>query len=240
MTMNKIVAVLVVAGAMLCMTNPIALAQSFTTGFTFTLPETFPLHNVYVGARQDATGFEDVLLPGNPTLDASGITPAGFDVPVGDSAFNLNSLFDFPVDSWAVVGLFTDAGVDHVVMATNADLTGVPLEPPLIPLSFDEDLMITSLTTGMGLIAEGGIVETLGDNEFMSPFDETAQLFFFSDGQPIPGSSVTANAFGVAIPEPSTVLLLGAGFLGLLGYGWWQRGQRQRGRSHACSAQGLL
>jgi len=231
--MKKIVAVLLVSGTILCTTNHIALAaDSFTTGFTFTLPETFPLHNVYVGVQQGATGFEDVLLPGNPTIDVSGITPAGFDVPVGNSSFDLNSLFDVPADRWAVVGLFTDAGgVDHVVMATNADLTGVPLNFPLIPLGFDEDLMITSLTTGVGLISlGGGIVETLGDNGFMRPFGETAQLFFFSDGQPIPDSSATANAFGVpgvqqAIPGPSAVLLLGAGFLGLLGYGRRRRKQ---------------
>jgi len=230
--MKKIVVVLLVFGAIFSMTNHIAIAaDSFTTGFTFTLPDTFPLHSVYVGVQQGAISFEDVLLPGNPTIDASGITPAGFAVPVGNSSFDLNSLFDVPADRWAVVGLFTDAGgADHVVMATNADLTGVPLEPPLIPVGFDEDLMITSLATGVGLISEGGgIVETLGENGFMRPFGETAQLFFFSNGQPIPDSSVTANAFGVpvqqAIPGPSAVLLLGAGFLGLLGYGRRRRKQ---------------
>jgi len=206
---------------------------SFTTGFTFTLPDRFPLHNVYVGVQQDGTGFNDVLLPGNPTMDdASVITPHGFDVPVGNSSFDLNSLLGIPADRWAVVGLFTRDGVDHVVMATNADLTGVPLEPPLIPLGFDEDLMITSLTTGQKLLDVLGataIVDNLGTNGFMRPFGESAQLFFFSNGQPIPGSSVTANAFGVpvqqAIPGPSAVLLLGAGFLGLLGYGRRRRKQ---------------
>lgn len=206
--MRRWIGILGISGLLLGLANP-AGAISFTTGFTFDLPETYPLHNVYVGVRQSSTGAEDALLPGAPTLVGGNITPAGFDVPVGTSSFALDSLLGVEADLWAVAGLFTDAGgTDHVVLATNADLTGVPLSTPLSnPLGFSEADVITWLTTGQFADGEsrgviGGIVERLGVNGYMRPFGETAQLFFFSDGQPIPDSAVTARPFGV-VPLPA-------------------------------------
>ena len=61
-------------------------------------------------------------------------------------------------------------------------------------------------------IKKGGMLNTLmsGDESALADFENADQ-----DLQEINTAS--------AIPEPSTILLLGTGLLGLLGYGWRQR-----------------
>jgi len=240
--MKKIlVALIVVTGVALFMAD-YAGADSFTTGFTFTLPEPYPLHHVYVGTRGSGfqEGFEDILLPAGAAFDGGNISPAGFDVPTGSSSFDLVTFLlsqgmgaPNPSTHWAVAGLWTDgAGVDHVVLGTNADLTGVPLSTPLAPLLGGEAGVIAWLKSGQfgpeGLGVWGGVVERLNSNGYMRPFGETAQLFFFSNGQIIQGASVTANAFGQpieenVIPEPGTLMLFGSGALSMMGYAFQRR-----------------
>lgn len=249
--MRKIaVAMILVAGVMLLMASS-AVADSYTTGFTFHLPEMFPLHNVYVVTQGagDQESYVDIFLPPGTTIPPEGITPAGFSVPTGDSAIDLDPLFlslgigaPDPSVNWALAGLWTnESGEDHVVLGTNADLTGVPLLDVLTGhgIFATEDAIKDWMTSGQvgpeGAGIWGGIGTALRMNGYMRPFGETAQLYFFSNGQAIPGGTAAANLLGTPagggneggsqIPEPGTLMLFSSGVFSLMGYAWRRRRQ---------------
>jgi hypothetical protein len=203
-----------------------------TTGFTFNVPSGFPLHNVYM-----LTNGNGLMAPTTAVTSSTGslgggayITPAGFSVPIGASAFNLapfpsTGAFNPSPTSWAVVGVYTDGSdVDHLVLGTNANLTGVD-GPSLLPsdAGTNESIIISQLEAGLTGAGEGeGLVTNMAPDlqseGYMLPFGQTAQLFFFSGGAAIPGATVTANAVGVPItPEPASLSVLALGAAALLG-----------------------
>jgi hypothetical protein len=204
------------------------------TGFTFHLdPGEAPLHNVYVFTWKSTGNFltSDILVDGGGAVVAPGnyMTPAGFSVPGGDSQFNLSGTSGlFPEttipDVFVVMGLETDQNnQEHLVLGTNQDLTGVNLFTIFHNfLGAGETDFVDWLKTGfLGAGEETGLVAffipRLENLNYGQNLGQSAQLFYFSNGQPLEGATVTANAYGepytaTAVPVPSAA---GLGLFGL-------------------------
>jgi len=222
------VAVLLAVG-LLCASEHVATAAS-TTGYTFNLPQGTTLEHVYVGVADGSLNpLIDVLATPGTTLTNAGanISPAGFSVASGMSSFNLTDLFQGlgsvsaanPPTQWAVIALVNDSGVDHIVYGTSQNLLGVDVGTPIIggcSGGCTEQTLVTTLQTGatgpqdLGLLYR--MIQPMARNGYMLPFNQTAQLFFFSGGAPL-GGSVTANAFGQPVPEPTIGLMILAGLV---------------------------
>lgn len=209
-----------------------------TTGFKFHLePGEAPLHNVYVFMWDNtssnwATEYltSSIYSVSNTVpIAPNNINPPGFPVPTGDSQIDLVGVAGSNADKnvFAMIGLETDPNnQDHVVLATNADLTNVNLFTVLPnDLGISENDYATWLKTGfLGAGEETGLLAnfdiSLIKGGYGQALGQSAQLFYFSSGQKLEGATVTANDFGVpvgnTVPEPASLAALAIGSLAIL------------------------
>jgi hypothetical protein len=206
--------------------STLVFADTTNTGFNFTLSNGATLHNVYILAS-GAGGPNMMVTPGFSIVNNNtDLSPAGFTVGTGTTSVNLVQFSNLNTPTeWAMIGLTTISGTDHVVLATNADLTNKDLLPIVEGINpFTEDQLVGWLQNGtlsdsFGLFR---VLDGLRDNGYMTAFGSTAQIFYFSQGTALEGSSVQADALGTtgggggtSVPEPASVGLLASGLAGL-------------------------
>jgi len=200
-----------------------------TTGFTFDLPVGDTLTNAYVATASAANAaiITDYLLPSGSALINSdhNLSPAGFTVPGGDTAYNLVPVIGTTTGDnfFGVVALYTDpSSVEHVIFGSSNNLVGQPM-PLDCPGGCTEAEVESWLSTGLVFGTSTGLqnVVFLGmlNNSDFAPLGTSVPLYEYSNGALLPGASVTANDFGTPVgtvggvptPEPaSSLLLLGA------------------------------
>jgi hypothetical protein len=167
------------------------------------------------------------------SISALSITRNPITGPPGFTSFSVGPVTVFPAEDKQIVNLPAPGGGSGGSVSFELNLNATTARVPTNPALFN-----TLVITGTEVLLAGSTLTTLDFSAFNhGDFTLTFQAAPGTDlaavitSPPSGGQTVTVTgSFSqhAAIPEPSALMLLGSGILGLLGYAWgrrWWRGK---------------